>query len=225
MLRFLILTHALLITLACTCAGESQESSDVQSLESQSGSESEDELSSNTKDNGDMGGKATLAQGTTTVLGLGIPRGMMPAPAPPKVYRFEGTHHVAHVTGFIREQVSTRKSMREGSGYIFRNARVRHPKGKATGGDLLAIRIFKGQKGGATIDIWLEREYAKRLPSRGSSSYYRSSHSYGSSGRHTTRVTTTAKRKRKKAKRDTMRVMYKLMRKDELDSNDYEQLW
>ncbi len=163
-------------------------------------------------------GVATLSQGAMTAMGLSIPKGMLPGKAPEKVYRFEGTYPVVHVAGFVREQVRTRAIEKEGNGYLMRNARVRHPKGNSTGKERLAIRVFKGNKGGGTIDIWLEEDFKKVRA--GGSSY---SGSHASRYEHKTKkLTPTARKKRTAAKRETYRIMRKIARGEKLTVEEME---
>ncbi len=163
-------------------------------------------------------GTATLSQGTMTALGLSIPKGMLPGKAPEKVYRFEGAYPLVHVAGFIREQVSIHGVEREGNGYLMRKARVRRPKGNATGKERLAIRIFQGNKGGGTIDIWLEKDYMKSMANRRSHG-----RSYASRKKpKTTRLTPAASRKRRTTKRETFRIMRKVSRGEKLTAEEME---
>ena len=156
------------------------------------------------------GAHATLTQGKTTALGLVIPEGMSPAPADDKVYRFEGNFPVFQVATFIHDQVSNAKIEIEDRGYLMRRARVKAPRGGASGKELLGIRVFKGRKGGATIDMWLEREYAKNLPSK------------NPTPRPRFRSTMSASEKERRGREagKTMRVMKKVTSDQYLDEED-----
>ncbi len=218
--RIFIISGTILVLFACTSDKKPDRSYTNQSTNNQSGEEPVKELDGPTPSSSEKGGRATLAQGANTAFGLSIPRGMTPAPGPPKVYRFEGGYSVKRVTNSIRDQVSVRKIVEEGSGFLIRNATVKAPKGETDGNDLLAIRVYKGQKGGATIDIWLEREYTRNLPKQASSSSLTSAYSKGGSTGRTTRMTSKAKRKRNQSRRETFRVMNKVISGNTLDSND-----
>ena len=55
----------------------------------------------------------------------------------------------------------------EGSGFLMRHAILRKTRGSSEADKPMAIRIFKGRKRGATIDVWFEHEYKKSLPELG----------------------------------------------------------
>jgi hypothetical protein len=154
---------------------------------------------------------ATLTQGTITALGLVIPEGMTPGPAPRKVYRFEGNFPVFQVATFIHKQVTGAKIEIEDGGYLMQKAKVRTPKGSATGNELLDIRVFKGSKKGATIDIWLERYYAKKLPSKELAP---------PRPRTRSQMSPAEKQRRSKEHGETMRVMRKVTSGQPLDEKD-----
>jgi hypothetical protein len=99
-----------------------------------------------------------LGQGSHAVFGLRIPRGMRPASGPHKVYRFEGTLDVVAARRFVMRQVETALLKDEPNGYLVRGARVLDPVGDVDPEIRLAIRIFRGRKGGATVDVWAERD-------------------------------------------------------------------
>jgi len=99
-----------------------------------------------------------LGEGSHAVFGLRIPRGMRPAAGPHKVYRFEGTWDPVAARRFLMRQVETGKLLEEPSGYLIREARVLAPAGEADPGLRLAIRVFRGRMGGATVDVWVERD-------------------------------------------------------------------
>jgi len=99
-----------------------------------------------------------------SIFGLVIPEGMTPVPGPEKVYRFEGYHPITQVYNEIRRQASIGEIAREGNGYLLRNVRVRRSRSGRSRGAQIALRIFKSQASGATLDIWLEKYYAKKAP-------------------------------------------------------------
>ena len=153
---------------------------------------------------------ATLTQGKITALGLSIPDGMTPARAPEKVYRFEGNHPVFQAAEFVHKQTRGAKIEIEEEGYLMQRATVRDPKGSASGDELLSIRVFKGDRGGATIDIWLEREYRAALPSKVAPPRVRTR----------APMSRTEKQRRGKEARETLEVMNKINRGEPLDEND-----
>jgi hypothetical protein len=99
-----------------------------------------------------------LGQGSHSVFGLRIPGGMRPAPGPHLVYRFEGTWELTAARRFVMRQMETALLNEEPAGYLIRHARVLEPAGEGDPSLRLAIRIFRGRKGGATIDVWVERD-------------------------------------------------------------------
>ncbi|HUT77480.1 MAG TPA: hypothetical protein VM285_07325 [Polyangia bacterium] len=99
-----------------------------------------------------------LGEGSHAVFGLRIPRGMRPTSGPHKVYRFEGTLDVIAARRFVMRQVETVLLKDEPTGYLIRGARVLFPVGEVDPQIRLAIRIFRGRKGGATVDVWVERD-------------------------------------------------------------------
>jgi len=101
---------------------------------------------------------STMADGTHSVFGLEIPRGMTPVPGPHMVYRFEGIHPIDAVKRNVMRQVETGTLIEEPSGWVVRKARVLEPDGETDPGTRLAMRIFRGRRGGATLDVWVERE-------------------------------------------------------------------
>jgi hypothetical protein len=128
---------------------------------------------------------ASLSQGTITALGLSIPKGMTPATGVPKVFRFEGRHPLNQVKNFIEKQVYLQEpSQKHGKGFLLRKAKVISPKGKSKGDKLLAVRIFRGRKTGAMIDIWLESDFASKHP--------------GKAQTHTQKSTTVTRKSRQK---------------------------
>jgi hypothetical protein len=153
---------------------------------------------------------ATLTQGKITALGLVIPDGMSPGPAPRKVYRFEGNYPVFQVATFIHKQVADAKIAIEDGGYLMQRARVRNPKGSASGKEILGIRVFKGQRKGATIDIWLEREYAQKLPAK----------EVKPRSRTRANMNRSERERRGRDSRETMRVMKKMTSGQPLDEKD-----
>jgi len=99
-----------------------------------------------------------LADGSHSVFGLRVPRGMKPAAGPNRVYRFEGTFELPHVKRYVMRQVETGHLHDEPTGYLIRKARVVDPVGTDPAEVLLAVRIFRGRRGGATMDVWVETE-------------------------------------------------------------------
>lgn len=167
---------------------------------------------------GEMTPARPLVAGTTTVFGLVLPQKMTPEKSVPKVYRFTGKYPVVHVMGFLRDQLSRSELSREGEGYLLRFGKVRSPKGRSTGEDKLAVRIYRGMKG-SVVDIWLEKDYAEKLPP----SHGRSADELALvKSRKTTRMSPEAAAVRKKEKQETLRVMRKIAAGGTLDKKDYE---
>jgi hypothetical protein len=104
-----------------------------------------------------------LADGSHSVFGLRIPRGMKPTTGPNRVYRFESTFDLAQVKRRVMRQVETGHLLEEPTGYLIRKARVVDPVGTNTPNVLLAVRIFRGRLGGATMDVWIEIESLSAL--------------------------------------------------------------
>ncbi|MCP4676597.1 MAG: hypothetical protein GY854_14005 [Deltaproteobacteria bacterium] len=157
-------------------------------------------------------GEATFGQGRNTVFGLVILEGMVPAKGPDKVYRFEGEYPIVAVISSVREQIYGQTTEREGKGFLLRHARIRRIK-RGSPRPELAIRIFQGEKG-ATIDVWLEKEYAKNPDD---------AHDRGSTGR-TTKMTPAAAAKRRAAAQKTIRAMQKVRSGEMLSREDMESL-
>ena len=167
---------------------------------------------------GEIAPTRPLVAGTTTVLGLVLPQKMTHEKTVPKVYRFTGKYPVVHVMGFLRDQLSRSELSREGDGYLLRFGKVRSPKGQSTGDDKLAVRISRGMKG-TVVDIWLEKDYAEKLPP----SYGRSADKLALvKSRKTTRMSPEAAAVRKKEKQETLRVMRKIAAGGKLDKKDYD---
>jgi hypothetical protein len=99
-----------------------------------------------------------LGEGSHAVFGLRLPRGMRPVRGPQRVYRFEGTLDMVAARRFVMRQVETALLKDEPTGYLIRGARVLEPVGEVDLEIRLAVRIFRGRKGGATIDVWAERD-------------------------------------------------------------------
>lgn len=112
-------------------------------------------------------GKVTggMGHGRHTVFGIEVPQGMSPAAGPPKVFRFEGAHGMAQVVSAIRGQISALKEAEEGDGVLFRFASATTAAENKVP-SALAIRIFRNE-GRTVLDIWLEKEYATKLPDPG----------------------------------------------------------
>ena len=104
-----------------------------------------------------------LLDGSHSVFGLRVPRGMKPAAGPNQVYRFEGTLELAHVKRYVMRQVETGHLLEEPTGYLIRKARVLAPVGSSPADVLLAVRIFRGRRGGASVDAWVETESLAKL--------------------------------------------------------------
>jgi len=104
-----------------------------------------------------------LVDGSHAVFGLRVPRGMKPVPGPHRVYRFEGTQDLGLVKRYVMRQVETGTLLDEPTGYLIRKARVVDPVGTSQGDLLLAVRIFRGNRGGASMDVWVEAESMARL--------------------------------------------------------------
>jgi hypothetical protein len=97
-----------------------------------------------------------LADGSHGVYGLRVPVGMKPGKGPHKVFRFEGTMQLLHLKRYVMRQVETGTIIEEPTGYLIRKARVLEPVGSPDPGLRLAVRIFRGRKGGASMDVWVE---------------------------------------------------------------------
>ncbi len=158
-------------------------------------------------------GEAAFGQGRNTVFGLDILQGMAPARGgPDKVYRFEGEYPIVAVISSVREQVHGQSTEREGKGFLLRHARV-HKSKRGSPRQELAIRIFQGEKG-ATIDIWLEKEYANNPGD---------ANARGSTGR-TTKMTPAAAARRKAAADTTLRAIRKVQSGERLNRDEMESL-
>ncbi|MCP4197496.1 MAG: hypothetical protein GY762_10150 [Proteobacteria bacterium] len=194
---------------ACSCSTSSDESSPEGSPSSPEATDAPLPPIPGAEDQ--TGKHATLTQGTITALGLVIPDGMTPGPAPRKVYRFEGNFPVFQVATFIHQQVTGADIEIEDGGYLMQKARVRTPKGSATGKEILDIRVFKGRRKGATIDIWLERYYVKKPPSKNLAP---------PKPRTRSQMSPAEKQRRSKEHGETMRVMRKVTSGEPLDEKD-----
>ncbi len=105
----------------------------------------------------ELSGKV-LADGSHSVFGLKMPRGMMPIKIPGDVHRFEGTHSKTVLRRYIVNQLEIPGEIKDDGvgGLLIRNARVR-----AAGKDddiHLFVRIFNGSLGGGSVDVSKERE-------------------------------------------------------------------
>lgn len=103
---------------------------------------------------GDEG--STLEDGSHGVFGLKMPRGMIPIPVPAKgTYRFEGTHQMTILRRYLLAQLETPlEPVDEGDrAVLIRQARVL--EGGEEGGRI-ALRLFEGSLGGASVDVWKE---------------------------------------------------------------------
>jgi hypothetical protein len=102
-----------------------------------------------------------LAHGTHMVFGIRMPRGMIPVEAGESVRRFEGTHPIEAVKGYIVSQLAGQVNVRPnrfGEGYFISEAvpassqkDLHHVDGSAK---RFHIKIFDGSLGGASVDIW-----------------------------------------------------------------------
>jgi hypothetical protein len=160
----------------------------------------------------------TLADGTHSVFGLRIPGGMTPVAGPHKVYRFEGTHSMTVVKRQVMRQVETGTIIEESTGFLIRKARVLRPVGEADPSVRLAVRIFRGRKGGATIDVWPEplaltdkRRRGRSLTGRGGSRV---------AAEPPTVLDATAQRRRQAQRRATLEALEKLQRGEKFDQNE-----
>lgn len=163
------LSFAIIPAVTIGCFGGTDKNSDLKDVAAQLGGHAEDRPLPLISGNGteSESPKATLAQGKKTAFGITIPRGMVPAPGPHRVFRFEGSYPVVQVKDFIGAQVTAKEIAAEGSGYLMRQATLRKSTGRVGSDKPMAIRVFKGRKRGATIDVWFEHEYKKSLPELG----------------------------------------------------------
>ncbi len=165
---------------------------------------------------------ASLTQGTLTVFGLGLPRGMTPAKGPDEVYRFESNHPSSLVFGNVKDQVRAKTISEEGSGHLIRDASVMNPLGNATGDEVIAVRIKKRSGGGTVIDIWLEKEAGSRVAGTTRPS------ARGATRNEDLKTTTlpAAKwnRTNKAARRTTIKALEKLSRGERLTKEEQEML-
>ncbi len=99
-----------------------------------------------------------LQDGSHSVFGLKMPRGMMPIKVPGNVHRFEGTHSLTVLRRYLVNQLEIPGEIKDdGVGaLLIRNARVR----AADKDDDIRIfvRIFNGSLGGGSVDVSMERE-------------------------------------------------------------------
>ncbi|MDJ0762312.1 MAG: hypothetical protein QNJ97_04930 [Myxococcota bacterium] len=160
----------------------------------------------------------SLAQGRITAFGLELPLGMTPIPGPDKVFRFESTYHVAHLTDEIQRQVSVSRVIPEENGTLMRNAKVRRPKGNASGEDRIAVRIQKRQNGGSLLDIWLERPLPSSRARRNTS--FAAGGMPRQSARRPTQMGRAETKRRTTARREALRVMKKVQNREHLDEKD-----
>ena len=99
-----------------------------------------------------------LADGSHSVFGLKMPRGMMPIKVPGDVHRFEGTHSMTVLRRYIVNQLQIPGEIKDdGVGaLLIRNARV---LAADKDDDIrIFVRIFNGSLGGGSVDVSKERE-------------------------------------------------------------------
>ncbi|MFO8074193.1 MAG: hypothetical protein R6V85_20215 [Polyangia bacterium] len=160
----------------------------------------------------------SMADGRHAVFGLSLPRGMKPVPGPNRVYRFESTHRLESVKRYLMGQVETAYLKDEPSGYLVRHAQVLEPAGEVSPEQRLAIRIFRGRRGGATVDVWVESgpgaspaRRAKRPAARGAAAGSRSEPVRIEPG-------SAEARRRQQSKRETFELLQKMQRGEEIDA-------
>ena len=99
-----------------------------------------------------------LADGSHSVFGLKMPRGMMPIKVPGDVHRFEGTHSLTVLRRYLVNQLQIPGEIKDdGVGaLLIRNARV---LAADKDDDIrIFVRIFNGSLGGGSVDVSKERE-------------------------------------------------------------------
>jgi hypothetical protein len=99
-----------------------------------------------------------LEDGEHGAFGIRMPRGMIPIEVPAEdVYRFEGTHELHVVRRYLARQLEVPAEPAQGPGgeVVFRQALAISQEGQ--GEEIrLAVRVFPGSLGGASVDIWRE---------------------------------------------------------------------
>ncbi len=99
-----------------------------------------------------------LQDGSHSVFGLKMPRGMMPTKVPGNVHRFEGTHSLTVLRRYLVNQLQIPVEIVDDGvgGMLIRNARVRAADKE---NDIrIFVRIFQGSLGGGSVDVSKERE-------------------------------------------------------------------
>ena len=99
-----------------------------------------------------------LADGSHSVFGLKMPRGMMPIKVPGNVHRFEGTHSLTVLRRYLVNQLQPPVEVKDDGvgGTHIRNARVLAADKE---NDIrISIRMFNGSLGGGSVDVSKERE-------------------------------------------------------------------
>ncbi len=147
-------TRVLAAAVAASCAS----GGDRVGAGPEAGTEPAEDVRQEAPDNYQTTRVVDLGEGSHAVFGLRIPRGMRPVAGPHRVYRFEGTGDLVAAKRFVMRQVETARLQEEPAGYLIRGARVLEPAGEADPETRLAVRVFRGRKGGATIDVWAERD-------------------------------------------------------------------
>ncbi len=103
-------------------------------------------------------GTKELPSSKNVVLGLRIPQGMDPMPAPKGVYRFEGVYPVPQVADYIKDAVLVDVITQAGhKTFEFRSAKVKAPVGRTEDPALLGIRVTEAVPHGSRLDIWMEK--------------------------------------------------------------------
>jgi hypothetical protein len=166
--------------------------------------------------------KLRFSRAELTVLGIRIPAGMIPEKhAPTKVYRFVGSYTrsypVAQAISMIESQIHTTSKDMEGKGCIFRDARVKSSNAKSK---KLAIRIFDSNKRGATIDIWLETQFGKRIERNSAQGNHSGGRRTVTSAKGTNNISVKANQAIEKRTAATFRALEKVRRKEPLTQEE-----
>lgn len=168
---------------------------------------------------GKAGESGSFGTGVTTLFGIKIPTGMYPSRGPEKVYRFEGKLPVARTAALIRDQIVADKEVQEGDGVLFRFAKAAHTRMRTGRNSAVAIRISSSDDG-STLDIWLEREYAKTLPGKAAVADFPLPGQSRSTRR--TVMDQKAKQQEQESRALLMRALYKLQKGEPLTPEEAE---
>ena len=160
----------------------------------------------------------SMADGSHAVFGLSLPRGMKPVPGPNRVYRFESTHRLESVKRYLMRQVETAYLKDEPSGYLIRHARVLEPLGEVAPEQRLAIRVFRGRRGGATVDVWVESGPGASPARRATRSAGRGAAAGKKSEPVRIEPGSAEARRRERSKRETFELLQKMQRGEEIDA-------